>query len=482
MRFGSSWVRVVPLVTAGALLWSACGTDQAIEAEVESSALSCHADRQQIIELLRSGLPTYDYEPASDLAALVEASDVVLAGTIGSIGRVVGDPDPDSGDDSWTVLSVQSPELLHAPGDVEVPIDEFSYTALWPDGAGVDPLAAGISIEGLAFVAFLDRWEPAPGTHVAAVQGLVVDCVDGTTPTPVIEPLPGDAAGLSLTELARAVDAIGGESVAAPGSGVDGPLLRHLAPETADGEAAEIVGTLELEDDCLYLRSEDGGERYPIVWPKRTRWDSGQEAVILPNGDHVGMTDRVSGGGGYHGVDGVAGAAGPEAAALAERCLDNAFGEVAIVNNQQDGIRRAGGADQPEVDTDQSGGVTVQPGPPLGERQNAPGPGEVKLWVSNQSLADDPIHLTVAIGDLTVVDQRFEVLGQHNWIAFDIRGLQPGVHTITAESDTGASLTAEFTVPEDEPRWLLLDYWYYPEDAEGRHFTFDEFDEPVAFA
>lgn len=328
------------MAAASAFLWSACGSEQVIEAEGEAGTLSCASDRDQVVELLRSGLPSYDYDPAPDLAALIEASDVVLAGTVGSVGRVVGEPDPDFGDDSWTVLSVQSPEVLHVAGDIESPT-QFSYATLWPEGVGADPLAAGISVDGLAFVAFLEFWEPAPGTLVADVQGLVVDCVDGSTATPVIEPLPGDAVGLSLMELARSVEVIGGESVA---------------------------------------------------------------------------------------------------------------------------------------------GVTVEPGRPLGEQQSEPGPAEVKLWVSNQSFADDPVQVTVALGDLTVIDERFEVRGQHNWVAFDIKGLEPGVHKITAESDTGATLTADFTVLADEPRWLVLDYWYYPEDVEGRHFTFVESDEPVAFA
>ena len=348
MSLRSSWVRVVLVVAAVTLLGSACSTEQGIEAGDEPVVLSCASDREGVVGLLQSGLPTYDYEPALDLAALVETSDVVLAGLVGSVGRLVREPDPNFGDDSWTVVSVESPELLYASGDVEAHMGEFSYATFWPDGARPDPLAADITVEDLAFVAFLDYWESAPGTYAADVQGLVVDCVDGMTPTPVIEPLSPDVAGVSLADLAGMVKAISEDSAEAQG--------------------------------------------------------------------------------------------------------------------------------------DQSAGVTVERGRPLGEPQIEPGPGEVRLWVSNQSFVDDPIHLTIAIGGLTVVEERFEVRGQHNWIAFDIKGLQPGVHTITAESDTGANVAEEFTVREDEPRWLVLDYWYSPEDPEGRHFTLNEFDKPVGFA
>jgi hypothetical protein len=30
-------------------------------------------------------------------------------------------------------------------------------------------------------------------------------------------------------------------------------------------------------------------------------------------------------------------------------------------------------------------------------------------------------------------------------------------------------------------RWVVVDYWYYPDDAEGRHFTATVHDMPVAF-
>jgi len=126
--------------------------------------------------------------------------------------------------------------------------------------------------------------------------------------------------------------------------------------------------------------------------------------------------------------------------------------------------------------------VRVEPGRPVGEPQVEPAPGEIRLWVSNQSFTDDPIDITIAVEDVVVVEQSFEVLGQHNWIAFDIAGLEPGRHVIHAESATGATLSEEFTVLADEPRWLLIDYWYYPEDAAGRHFTFAESDEPIGFA
>jgi hypothetical protein len=129
-----------------------------------------------------------------------------------------------------------------------------------------------------------------------------------------------------------------------------------------------------------------------------------------------------------------------------------------------------------------SGGISVSEGSSLGSTQIEPAPGQVKLWVGNQSFEDDPVAITVEIDGQVVVDELFAVEGQHNWFSFMIEGLEPGEHTITASSDTGVEFAGTFTLPADEPRWTVLDYWYYPGDAEGRHFTFRESDEPVYFA
>jgi hypothetical protein len=128
-----------------------------------------------------------------------------------------------------------------------------------------------------------------------------------------------------------------------------------------------------------------------------------------------------------------------------------------------------------------SAGITVTDGPSLGAPQVEPVPGHVKLWVSNQSFADDPVAIAVAIDGTSVVDDSFEVGGQHNWFSFMIDGLAPGEHTLTATSDTGAVFEETFTLPPDEPLWMVVDYWCCPDDGEGRHFTFNVSDQPILF-
>lgn len=124
----------------------------------------------------------------------------------------------------------------------------------------------------------------------------------------------------------------------APATGLDGPVLRHLAPSANGGEDAEIRGVIEIEGDCLYIADHGGGERYPVVWPASTVWGPQAGLVVLPNGDSVGHGDPVYGGGGYWYVDDVVAIAGEDAATRARKCVDNRYGEIAVVNNFADGI------------------------------------------------------------------------------------------------------------------------------------------------
>ncbi|HWS59017.1 MAG TPA: hypothetical protein VN257_10790 [Actinotalea sp.] len=115
---------------------------------------------------------------------------------------------------------------------------------------------------------------------------------------------------------------------------LDGPVMRYPeAPSGGGGLDAEIRGRLVLEGDCLYLTVDELGERYPIVWPAGTTWDAEHTAVVSPTGAQMAVGRDVDGAGGYLGVADVERSLGPEAAALAARCLDNTYGEIAFVNN-----------------------------------------------------------------------------------------------------------------------------------------------------
>jgi hypothetical protein len=122
-------------------------------------------------------------------------------------------------------------------------------------------------------------------------------------------------------------------------SAVDGPVIRY--PQRSDDTeqlAALVRGTLQLEGPCLYLASLEAGERYPVVWPAGTRWDEANNSVVSPTGELMAIGGEVTGGGGYFYVPDVEHLVGPEAASLASKCVDNRYGEIAMVNNLDTGI------------------------------------------------------------------------------------------------------------------------------------------------
>ena len=108
----------------------------------------------------------------------------------------------------------------------------------------------------------------------------------------------------------------------------------------------------------------------------------------------------------------------------------------------------------------------------------APDDADLVLYVSNQSFEDESVRLKLAVDGVTVVDGEFRVEGQHNWIRFPL-SLSPGSHSLTAESDTGATLKESFQVPGDEARYAVVDYWA-EDDSPELMWLFQR--EPVGFA
>jgi hypothetical protein len=86
------------------------------------------------------------------------------------------------------------------------------------------------------------------------------------------------------------------------------------------------------------------------------------------------------------------------------------------------------------------------------------GEANLVLYVSNQSFDDEEVRLTVTVDGVTVVDGRFHVEGQHNWVRFPLALASEG-HEITAESDSGATLRESFEVPRGKRRYAVIDHW-----------------------
>ncbi len=204
-----SLIRIVLALVCGLFL-TAC-TPEVIEDvlpveadprnEVIADPLSSETDLGKIVALLRSGLPDYDYEPAADLEALIDQSDVVLTGSIDSVVRPPGG--------THTVISVSDLQVLHLSPALDGEESEWSVISMfsvWAQGEEPHPLAAPIDIEGVDFVAFLLHGAGPHGGLLVDVQGLVVGCTGSEERAKVIvEPLPRDASGLSVAELTEAV-------------------------------------------------------------------------------------------------------------------------------------------------------------------------------------------------------------------------------------------------------------------------------------
>lgn len=147
---------------------------------------------------------------------------------------------------------------------------------------------------------------------------------------------------VALGVIAVLATACGDSSDATGSEALDGPVMRYPEPASSDeGAAAEVRGRLELDDGCLYVALDEIDERFPVVWPAGTSWDAEGESVISPSGRRMPVGGEVYGGGGYRYVDDVGRTLGSEAEALARRCVDNTYGEIAFVNNGDEAIAPA---------------------------------------------------------------------------------------------------------------------------------------------
>lgn len=83
---------------------------------------------------------------------------------------------------------------------------------------------------------------------------------------------------------------------------------------------------------------DEVGELFPVVWLAGSTWEAESERVISSSLTAMPVGGEVYGAGGYRYVDDVGPALGAEAESLASRCVDNAHGEIAFVNNGEDAI------------------------------------------------------------------------------------------------------------------------------------------------
>jgi len=100
-------------------------------------------------------------------------------------------------------------------------------------------------------------------------------------------------------------------------------------------------------------------------------------------------------------------------------------------------------------------------------------PGEngvsLHLYVSNQSFERPLAEINVYLDGAYVVTGDFDVGSQHNWHEFEI-AVPPGSLSLRAIMPEGsAELDQQIEVPAE--RWAVLNYWFYPDEPAGEHFT-----------
>lgn len=107
------------------------------------------------------------------------------------------------------------------------------------------------------------------------------------------------------------------------------------------------------------------------------------------------------------------------------------------------------------------------------------------LYVSNQSFDIDPVDIEVLLDGQRAVEGDFLVEGQHSWHTFSFE-LAPGAHELRAVTVGGESIAVETIEVGEEPRYGVLDFWYYEPghdypEAYGPTFSFELFSEPPVF-
>lgn len=105
---------------------------------------------------------------------------------------------------------------------------------------------------------------------------------------------------------------------------------------------------------------------------------------------------------------------------------------------------------------------------------------DLHLWVSNQSLADNSVVLRVSIDGTGIVDRRFAVENQHNWVLFPVQ-VRPGLHVVRVVSDTGVEIQETFTMPEAGRQYAAVDYENNV-DGRARHVNWFIRSTPIVFA
>lgn len=198
-------------------------------------------------------------------------------------------------------------------GDGRFVVSDLSWTEM-----ACEPPVMEVEQAFLSALQAVDSYEAADGLYVAATG--VGTNFHLTRSDEVAPP--------DTTEQTVSPTAIEG---LARGGGLDGPVMYAAQVEEEQAQmAAEIIGTLEVDGDCLYTAFD--GNRYPVLWPYGTTWDENTSSVVLPDGTEFAIGGDVYGGGGYLYPDTIGELTSDEGVLeRAGQCAEEPYFEIAVL-------------------------------------------------------------------------------------------------------------------------------------------------------
>lgn len=156
------------------------------------------SDLDAIVDLLRSGLPTYDYQPAADLEELVARNDVLVRAELSSAVRADGSAPADLGDLGLTTVTLSSARVLS--GDPSAVVAWFETASQWAVRGEDDPLADPVRFDGLEVIAFLTEHDGVPSGWTPDIEGWFVACGGGPARGVIETPTFLDLSSLDVLE------------------------------------------------------------------------------------------------------------------------------------------------------------------------------------------------------------------------------------------------------------------------------------------
>lgn len=105
------------------------------------------------------------------------------------------------------------------------------------------------------------------------------------------------------------------------------------------------------------------------------------------------------------------------------------------------------------------------------------------LYVSNQSFDEPRMRLRITLDGEPVVDQDFDVEGQHTWVQFPVQVPVGRPLDLVVESGSGERLRRSIVARADVERGVVVNYWAATEpQQEGPMIEATVMREPIAFA